>query len=240
MSRPLRRSCQRQADDPVKTVTPISRSKSATARRAAFDVSFGSRRPWVRPSIPDVPAPCGTGRSGAGGLREPSRKFTIFARTMAIGRPRLDADIRRWQCGGLSPAAIAGKAFAGSRRCALVDPKVAWRHRRGPPPHDQPADPESFRHQLYPPMSPESEQLEEGTPGRNRVTAVALSRNRRRSASSMPAVPSRLQRRPRGWCQWPSVSPQLRPSVLPTGGHVGSPLVAIGSPQHAVVAKPSP
>jgi hypothetical protein len=63
---------------------------------------------------------------------------------MAIGRPRLDADIRRWQCGGLSPAAIAGDAFAGSRRCALVDPKVAWRHRRGPPPHDQPADPESF------------------------------------------------------------------------------------------------
>lgn len=125
---------------------------------------------------------------------------------MAIGRPRLDADIRRWQCGGLSPAAIGGDAFAGSRRCALVDPKVAWRHRRGPPPHDQPADPESFRHQLYPPMSPESEQLEEGTPGPNRVTAVALSRNRRRSSSSMPAVPSRLQRRPRGWCAFIALS----------------------------------
>jgi hypothetical protein len=84
---------------------------------------------------------------------------------MAIGRPRLDADIRRWQCGGLGPAAVAGDAFAGSRRCALVDPKGAWRHRRGAPPHDRPADPDSCRHQLYPPMSPESEQLEEGTPG---------------------------------------------------------------------------
>ena len=31
-------------------------------------------------------------------------------------------------------------------------------------------------------------------------------------------------------CQWPSVSPQLRPSVLPGGGRVVSPLVAIGSP----------
>lgn len=45
-------------------------------------------------------------------------------------------------------------------------------------------------------------------------------------------------------CQRPSVSPQLRPSVLPTGGHVFSPLVAIGSPHYvgcaAVVAEPSP
>ena len=32
------------------------------------------------------------------------------------------------------------------------------------------------------------------------------------------------------WCQWPSVSPRVRPSVLPTGGHVFSPLVAMGSP----------
>jgi TIR domain len=39
-------------------------------------------------------------------------------------------------------------------------------------------------------------------------------------------------------CQRPSVSPQLRPSVLPTGGHVFSPLVAIGSP-HYVGARPS-
>jgi Homeodomain-like domain len=36
----------------------------------------------------------------------------------------------------------------------------------------------------------------------------------------------------------PSVSPQLRPSVLPTGGRVFSPLVAIGSP-HCVGARPS-
>jgi hypothetical protein len=41
-------------------------------------------------------------------------------------------------------------------------------------------------------------------------------------------------------CQRPSVSPQWRPSDLPTGGHVFSPLVAIGSPQRAVVAEPSP
>jgi hypothetical protein len=32
-------------------------------------------------------------------------------------------------------------------------------------------------------------------------------------------------------CQRPSVSPQRRPSNLPTGGHVLSPLVAIGSPR---------
>jgi hypothetical protein len=31
-------------------------------------------------------------------------------------------------------------------------------------------------------------------------------------------------------CQWPSVSPQLRPSVLPTGGHVFSPLAATNLP----------
>ena len=31
-------------------------------------------------------------------------------------------------------------------------------------------------------------------------------------------------------CQWPSVSPQLRPSVLPMGGRLFSPLVAISSP----------
>ena len=32
-------------------------------------------------------------------------------------------------------------------------------------------------------------------------------------------------------CQWPSGSPHWRPSVLPGGGHVFSPLVAIGSPR---------
>jgi hypothetical protein len=31
-------------------------------------------------------------------------------------------------------------------------------------------------------------------------------------------------------CQWPSVSPRGWPSVLPVGGHVFSPLVAMGSP----------
>jgi hypothetical protein len=31
-------------------------------------------------------------------------------------------------------------------------------------------------------------------------------------------------------CQRPSVSPQVRPSALPTGGHVFSPLVAMSSP----------
>ena len=41
-------------------------------------------------------------------------------------------------------------------------------------------------------------------------------------------------------CQRPSVSPQRRPSDLPSGGHVFSPLVAIGSPQRAVVAEPRP
>ena len=40
-------------------------------------------------------------------------------------------------------------------------------------------------------------------------------------------------------CQRPSASCQLRPSVLPSGGHVVSPPVAIGSPRRAVVAKPS-
>jgi hypothetical protein len=37
--------------------------------------------------------------------------------------------------------------------------------------------------------------------------------------------------RPDGACQRPSVSPQRRPANLPTGGHVFSPLVAIGSPR---------
>jgi hypothetical protein len=32
-------------------------------------------------------------------------------------------------------------------------------------------------------------------------------------------------------CQWPSSSPHWRPSVLPGGGHVFSPLVATGSPR---------
>ena len=41
-------------------------------------------------------------------------------------------------------------------------------------------------------------------------------------------------------CQRPSVSPHGRPSVLPDGGHVFSPLVAIGSPQRAVDAKLGP
>ena len=50
---------------------------------------------------------------------------------------------------------------------------------------------------------------------------------------------------PRLTCQWPSVSPQLRPSVLPTGGHLFSPLVAMSSPHDqvgvaTVDAKPSP
>ena len=40
------------------------------------------------------------------------------------------------------------------------------------------------------------------------------------------------------WCQRPSVSPHRRPSDLPSGGRVFSPLMAIGSPQRAVVAKP--
>ena len=48
----------------------------------------------------------------------------------------------------------------------------------------------------------------------------------------------------RAVCQRPSVSPQRRPSILPTGGHVFSPLVAIGSPRlgisASVVAEPSP
>ena len=34
------------------------------------------------------------------------------------------------------------------------------------------------------------------------------------------------------YAQRPSVSPQPRPSFLPTGGHVFSPLVAIESPHH--------
>jgi hypothetical protein len=33
-------------------------------------------------------------------------------------------------------------------------------------------------------------------------------------------------------CQWPSVSPQVRPCFLPSRGHVFSPLVAIFSPHH--------
>jgi len=33
-------------------------------------------------------------------------------------------------------------------------------------------------------------------------------------------------------CQRPSVSPHPRPSFLPSGGHVFSPLVAIFSPHH--------
>jgi hypothetical protein len=31
-------------------------------------------------------------------------------------------------------------------------------------------------------------------------------------------------------CQWPSVSPQVWPSVLPNRGHLFSPLVAMSSP----------
>jgi hypothetical protein len=54
-----------------------------------------------------------------------------------------------------------------------------------------------------------------------------------RSPSDAP-----LRRRPK--CQRPSVSPQRRPSDLPGGGHLFSPLVAIGSPQRAVVAEPWP
>jgi transposase-like protein len=46
-----------------------------------------------------------------------------------------------------------------------------------------------------------------------------------------------LQDRPRA-CQRPSISPHWRASVLPSGGHVFFPLVAIGSPQRAVVAQP--
>jgi Protein of unknown function (DUF4232) len=33
-------------------------------------------------------------------------------------------------------------------------------------------------------------------------------------------------------CQWPLVSPHPRPSFLPTGGHVFSPLVATNLPTH--------
>ncbi len=40
-------------------------------------------------------------------------------------------------------------------------------------------------------------------------------------------------------CQWPSVSPQVRPSVLPTGGHLFSPLVAMSSPHDRVGERPS-
>ena len=39
-------------------------------------------------------------------------------------------------------------------------------------------------------------------------------------------------------CQWPSVSPQVRPSVLPTGGHLFSPLVAMSSPHDRVGERP--
>jgi hypothetical protein len=39
------------------------------------------------------------------------------------------------------------------------------------------------------------------------------------------------------YCQRSSVSPQRRPSVLPGGGHVCSPLVAIGSPQRGVARR---
>jgi hypothetical protein len=39
---------------------------------------------------------------------------------------------------------------------------------------------------------------------------------------------------------WQLKASAKRPSVLPSGGHVVFPLVAIGSPQRAVVAKPSP
>ncbi len=42
-----------------------------------------------------------------------------------------------------------------------------------------------------------------------------------------------------GDCQWPSVSPQVRPSVLPTGGHLFSPLVAMSSPHDRVGERPS-
>jgi hypothetical protein len=48
---------------------------------------------------------------------------------------------------------------------------------------------------------------------------------------------------PHARCQRPSVSPQRRSSNVPTGGHVFSPLVAIGSPRLSsapVVAEPSP
>ena len=62
---------------------------------------------------------------------------------------------------------------------------------------------------------------------------------RLRSCRRMPAP---FRRRPDPWagapghvgCQWPSVSPQVRPSVLPTGGHVFSPLVAMSSPHDLV------
>ena len=38
--------------------------------------------------------------------------------------------------------------------------------------------------------------------------------------------------------QRPSVSPQSRPSVLPSGGHLFSPLVAIGSPHRLPIESP--
>lgn len=34
------------------------------------------------------------------------------------------------------------------------------------------------------------------------------------------------------YCQWPSVSPHSRPSFLPTGGHVFSPVVATNVPTY--------
>jgi len=45
-----------------------------------------------------------------------------------------------------------------------------------------------------------------------------------------PTESAREVERERG-CQWPSSSPHWRPSVLPGGGHVFSPLVATSSPR---------
>jgi hypothetical protein len=43
----------------------------------------------------------------------------------------------------------------------------------------------------------------------------------------------RLHEQPHAaYCQWPSVSPRLRPSFLPSRGHVFSPLVAIKFPDY--------
>ncbi len=66
-------------------------------------------------------------------------------------------------------------------------------------------------------------------------TAIRSGRKPTRDAGAEPGA-----HRPTARCQRPSVSPQLRPSVLPSGGHVVSPLVAIGSPQRAVVAELRP
>jgi len=77
------------------------------------------------------------------------------------------------------------------------------------------------------------------------IAAFVVAKQSRRepwSAASLGRYKTRpLGRRPDGQCdpgacrcQWPSVSPQLRPSDLPTGGHLFSPLAAMISPHGRV------